>query len=374
MKTVLIVTTVSSTVSAFLMPSIDLLISKGYKVEVATNIQNEHFVKKLEDNRVVVHHIPFNRSIKSLENIKAYLKMKKLFKKREYSFVHTHTPIASFLTRLASRYRVIYTAHGFHFNEHGSNISNLLYKTVEKIGAKKTNRLIVINKDDYEASKQIICPEKVRFIKGVGVDTKEYSLEVIDRMTQMEFKKELGISGDKKIITHIAEFNDNKRQIDIIYAAKKLREVYGNNFVILLIGRGPNGNYICNKIRELNVEHNVQYLGYRKDINKILSITDVGLLVSLREGLPRSVMEMMTMKVPVVVTNIRGNRDLIQDGYNGFLVDVRAPDQIANKCCEILTNKELAKKFGANSYKRIVEEYSLQRILEELGQVYKELE
>lgn len=374
MKTVLIVTTVSSTVSAFLMPNIDLLISKGYKVEVATNIQNEHFMKTLEDNKVVVHHIPFNRSIKSLENIKAYLKMKDLFKKKEYSFVHTHTPIASFLTRLASQYRVIYTAHGFHFNENGSNISNLVYKMVEKIGAKKTNRLIVINKDDYEASKQIICPEKVRFIKGVGVDTAEYNLEVIDRMTQMELKQELGISENTKIITHIAEFNDNKRQIDILYAAIKLREVYGDNFVILLIGKGPNGNYICNKIRELNVDYNVQYLGYRKDINKILSITDVGLLVSLREGLPRSVMEMMTMKVPVVVTNIRGNRDLIQDGYNGFLVDVRAPDQIANKCYEILTNKGLAKSFKINSYKKIVEEYSLQRILGELGEVYKELE
>ncbi|KAB2439565.1 glycosyltransferase family 4 protein [Bacillus luti] len=374
MKTVLIVTTVSSTVSAFLMPNIELLISKGYKVEVATNIQNEHFVKTLEDNKVVIHHIPFNRNIKSLENIRAYLKIKDLFKKREYSFVHTHTPIASFLTRLASQYRVIYTAHGFHFNEHGSNISNFLYKMVEKIGAKKTNRLIVINKDDYEASKQIICPEKIRFIKGVGVDTAEYNLEVIDRMTQMELKQELGISENTKIITHIAEFNDNKRQIDILYAATKLREVYGDNFVILLIGRGPNGDYICNKIRELNVDHNVQYLGYRKDINKILSITDVGLLVSLREGLPRSVMEMMTMKVPVVVTNIRGNRDLIQDGYNGFLVDVRAPDQIANKCYEILTNKELAKSFKINSYKKIVEEYSLQRILGELGEVYKELE
>lgn len=374
MKTVLIVTTVSSTVSAFLMPNIDLLISKGYKVEVATNIQNEHFVKNLEGNKVVVHHIPFNRSIKSLDNLKAFLQMKVLFKQREYSFVHTHTPIASFLTRLASRYKVIYTAHGFHFNENGTNISNLVYKTVEKIGAKKTNRLIVINKDDFEASKQIISSEKVRFIKGVGVDTEEYNLEIMGRMNQIEFKKELSIDVNVKIITHIAEFNDNKRQIDILYAAKKLKEVYGDNFLVLLIGRGPNVDYICNKIGELNLNNNVQYLGYRKDINRILSITDIGLLVSLREGLPRSVMEMMTMKVPVVLTNIRGNRDLIQDGYNGFLVDVRAPDQIANKCYEILTNKELVKKFGTNSYKRIVEEYSLQRILEELGEVYKELE
>ena len=373
MKTALIVTTVSSTISAFLMPSIDLLISKGYKVEVATNIQNENFVKALR-NEVIVHHVSFNRSVKSLENVKAYFQIKKLLRMNTYSFIHTHTPIASLLTRLASKYKVIYTAHGFHFNENGSKVSNLVYKTAEKIGAKKTDRLIVINKDDYEVSKQIISPEKVRFIKGVGVDMKEYDPEIVDYMTKIELKKELGICESTKIITHIAEFNDNKRQIDIVYAAEKLREMYGDDFIILLLGRGSKVDCICNKISELNLRHNVRYLGYRSDVNQILSFTDVGLLVSLREGLPKSIMEMMSMKVPVVVTNIRGNRDLIQDGYNGFLVDVRAPEQIANRCYEILTNSELAEKFRVNSYKKMVEEYSLERILEELEKVYCELE
>ncbi|PEB56281.1 glycosyltransferase family 1 protein [Bacillus pseudomycoides] len=373
MKTALIVTTVSSTISAFLIPSIKLLISKGYKVEIATNIQNENFVKVLGDE-IVVHHVSFSRSVKSFENVKAYFQIKKLLRKNTYSFIHTHTPIASLLTRLVSKYKVVYTAHGFHFNENGSSVSNLVYKIAEKIGAKKTDRLIVINKDDYEASKQIISPDKVRFIKGIGVDMKEYDPEIIDYMTKMELKKELGISESTKIITHIAEFNDNKRHIDIVHAAEKLREIYGNDFVILLLGRGPNVDFICNKIRELNLDYNVQYLGYRKDINRILSITDVGSLVSLREGLPRSVLEMMSMQVPVVVTNIRGNRDLIQDGYNGFLVDVRAPEQIANRCYEILTNSELAEKFRINSYEKIIEGYSLERVLEELEKVYQELE
>ncbi|MDZ4638356.1 glycosyltransferase family 1 protein, partial [Bacillus cereus] len=98
MKKALIVTTVSPTITSFLIPSIDLLINKGYKVEVATNILDGSFRQKIPEE-VVINHIPFSRNIKSLDNIKAYFKMKKLLNKNKYSLIHTHTPIASFLSR-----------------------------------------------------------------------------------------------------------------------------------------------------------------------------------------------------------------------------------------------------------------------------------
>ncbi len=73
------------------------------------------------------------------------------------------------------------------------------------------------------------------------------------------------------------------------------------------------------EIKSRQLEDYVFCLGYREDIDNILSITDIGLLVSLREGLPKSVMEMMAMEIPLVVTDIRGNRDLVINGENGVL-------------------------------------------------------
>ncbi|HDR7983220.1 glycosyltransferase family 4 protein [Bacillus cereus] len=375
MKKALVVTTVSSTIKAFLIPQISLLRSKGYKVEIATHVMGDlsEFQKHIQNT--VVHNVPFNRNAKSLENVYAYKMIKKIIRNTEYDLIHVHTPIAAFLTRLASTNRntVVYTAHGFHFNENGSSISNFIYKTMEKIAATKTDKLVVINKDDYEIGKSIIDPSKLQYIKGVGVDMNEYNKDIIDDKEKIAFKRELGINRDTKVITHIAEINSNKRQIDTVLAAEKLREMYGDNFVVLLAGRGPLHESIKEKIQELGLEKYVKCLGFRNDINKILSITDIGMLISLREGLPKSVMEMMAMKIPVLLTNIRGNRDLVKHNENGILVDIKSPNQIAEGWHRILTDSILANQFKEKSYNKILNEYSLEKVLYNLGRLYDEL-
>ncbi|MRD36055.1 glycosyltransferase [Bacillus thuringiensis] len=375
MKKALVVTTVSSTIKAFLIPQISLLRSKGYKVEIATHVMGDlsEFQKHIQNT--VVHNVPFNRNAKSLENVYAYKMIKKIIRNTEYDLIHVHTPIAAFLTRLASTNRntVVYTAHGFHFNENGSSISNFIYKTMEKIAATKTDKLVVINKDDYEIGKSIIDSSKLQYIKGVGVDMNEYNEDIIDDKEKIAFKRELGINRDTKVITHIAEVNSNKRQIDTVLAAEKLREMYGDNFVVLLAGRGPLHESIKEKIQELGLEKHVKCLGFRNDINKILSITDIGMLISLREGLPKSVMEMMAMKIPVLLTNIRGNRDLVKHNENGILVDIKNPNQIAEGWHKILTDSILANQFKEKSYNKILNEYSLEKVLYDLGRLYDEL-
>lgn len=375
MKKALVVTTVSSTIKAFLIPQISLLRSKGYKVEIATHVMGDlsEFQKHIQNT--VVHNVPFNRNAKSLENVYAYKMIKKIIRNTEYDLIHVHTPIAAFLTRLASTNRntVVYTAHGFHFNENGSSISNFIYKTMEKIAATKTDKLVVINKDDYEIGKSIIDPSKLQYIKGVGVDMNEYNEDIIDDKEKIAFKRELGINRDTKVITHIAEINSNKRQIDTVLAAEKLREMYDDNFVVLLAGRGPLHESIKEKIQELGLEKHVKCLGFRNDINKILSITDIGMLISLREGLPKSVMEMMAMKIPVLLTNIRGNRDLVKHNENGILVDIKSPNQIAEGWHKILTDSILANQFKEKSYNKILNEYSLEKVLYDLGRLYDEL-
>ncbi|MGX5479994.1 glycosyltransferase family 4 protein [Bacillus thuringiensis] len=375
MKKALVVTTVSSTIKAFLIPQISLLRSKGYKVEIATHVMGDLSEFQRHIQNTVVHNVPFNRNAKSLENVYAYKMIKKIIRNTEYDLIHVHTPIAAFLTRLASTNRntVVYTAHGFHFNENGSSISNFIYKTMEKIAATKTDKLVVINKDDYEIGKSIIDPSKLQYIKGVGVDMNEYNEDIIDDKEKIAFKRELGINRDTKVITHIAEINSNKRQIDTVLAAEKLREMYGDNFVVLLAGRGPLHESIKEKIQELGLEKHVKCLGFRNDINKILSITDIGMLISLREGLPKSVMEMMAMKIPVLLTNIRGNRDLVKHNENGILVDIKSPNQIAEGWHKILTDSILANQFKEKSYNKILNEYSLEKVLYDLGRLYDEL-
>lgn len=182
-------------------------------------------------------------------------------------------------------------------------------------------------------------------------------------------KVELSIKKKDKVITHIGEFNNNKRQIDVLNAVNELNK-YSNDLKVLLIGRGPNLNFIKSKVKEFNLDDKVKVLGYRRDIKELLAITDIGLLVSLREGLPRSVMEMMSMKIPVIVTNIRGNRDLINDKREGFHIPVKSPDKLSEQLLTLIQDDKLREEMGIKGRKKIVNHFSLENILGEMKKIY----
>jgi glycosyltransferase involved in cell wall biosynthesis len=342
-------------------------------VEIATNTENEQgFSEELK--HVNVHHIPFSRSLLDKSNCRAIFEARQLLKQNKYDVIHVHTPIASFISRLAApkMTKKVYTAHGFHFNENGRIFTNYLFWAAEKIAGFKTDKLIVINKEDVTAARKIVPGNKIEYVKGVGIDTDQYHPSIFADDKKSNLKNELDIPADHKVITHIAGFNDNKRQIDVVNACKILKQKY-EAFTILLVGTGPTLNHIKQEIKNKNLEDHIKCIGYRKDIDKILSITDVGLLVSLREGLPRSVMEMMAMKVPVVLSDIRGNRDLVENNKNGFLVPAKNPDKIAEKCFTLLTNVKSANQFSERSYQIILNEFSLKPILKRMDSVYKDL-
>lgn len=374
MRKILIVTTVDRTIRAFLLPHIKHLQANNYKVELATNITDLNIKKEIKEalGDVTIHYIPFQRRIFSILNLKAFFLVKRLIK-NNYDLIHVHTPIASFITRLASSksQKVIYTAHGFHFNEHGNRLTNIFYWIAEKLAGYKTSKLIVINEDDVLQAQRIVPSYKVEYIKGVGIDTDQYNPIKFSGNDKQLFKSMLTIPQDFKVITHIAEFNNNKRQIDVVRACEFIKQDC-EKFIVLLIGTGSTLNYIKQEIKNRDLEKHIKCLGYRNDIDKLLSITDIGLLPSLREGLPRSVMEMMAMRVPVIITDIRGNRDLVKDGYNGFLVPIKSPEIIAKRCLKLMEDEKLSKIFARRSYKKLYGEFSLDKVLGKMTQIYQQ--
>lgn len=344
----------------------------GYDVSIATFIKDPQVIKKDFPN-MTLHHVPFTRDLHPIKNLKAYTTLRNLLREGQYDMVHVHTPIAAFLVRMAApkKQQTIYTAHGFHFQEHGSKLTNLVYYIAEKLAASKTTKLIVINEEDYRKAQRILPVEKIHYLHGVGLDTEQYNPRNYTDDIKRNIRKELGIAQDTIVITHLAEFNDNKRQIDIVLAAEELKK-QSKDFVFLLLGDGPLTTEIKNEIRNRQLEDYVHCLGYRDDINQILSITNIGLLVSLREGLPKSVMEMMAMEIPLVVTDIRGNRDLVENGENGYVIPIKDPISLMEACLDLIQNDELTRLgMGRKGRARILEKYELKLILGELERIYE---
>ncbi|NTR95919.1 glycosyltransferase family 4 protein, partial [Enterococcus faecium] len=326
MKRVLIVASVASMIDQFNMENIKLLLSLGYKVEVAANFENpgnmsvqkkELLTAKLKQMRVKIHQIDFSRNMKQVKNhLIAYKQLKKVVADNKIDIIHCHSPIGGAISRLVGKtnnVKVIYTAHGFHFYKGAPLINWMLYFPIEYYLSKYTDQLIVINQEDYVRARKLFPIKNVHLVHGVGVDIKKIENIEIDRQQK---KLELKILNEQIVLLSIGELNDNKNHELVIDCLKDFNNV---NFKYLICGDGVLKEKLQAKIKQYDLEDKVELLGYRTDILELLKICDFFIFPSKREGLPVSIMEAMACRVPVIGSKIRGNSDLIQDNINGFL-------------------------------------------------------
>lgn len=373
MKKVLFVATVASHIKTFHEPFLKLFKENDYKTYVAANWN-------LKENNKIAYcdefiQIPIKRSPYSTQNIKAINELKKLIKKEKFDIVHCHTPMGSVVARLAAKEarkngtRVIYTAHGYHFYKGAPFINWLLYYPVEKWLAKYTDTQITITQEDYDLAKKKFKIKDLHLVHGVGLDEEKFNI-LISNEEKENLKQELKIDDKSVVCTYVAELNKNKNQQLLIKAIKRLKDD-NNNVTLLLVGKGKYEQKLLKLIKKLNLEENVKLLGYRSDIVKILSITDIYLASSLREGLPVNVMEAMYMGLPIIAVDNRGHRELVQHNENGFIVEQNsAMENNMSSYLKLLVNdKNLRYQFGKDS-KEKVREYTLNNVINSMNKIY----
>ncbi len=140
------------------------------------------------------------------------------------------------------------------------------------------------------------------------------------------------------------------------------------NVHCLIVGKGENEEELKQYVEQHELKH-IHFLGFRCDIPLILSDSDIVTLLSFREGLPRCVMEAMASKKPLVVTNIRGSRDLVQHGINGFVVDLEDDQALIESFIKLIRDPKLREDMGRASFERI-QPYRLENVLAEMEDVY----
>ncbi|MDK3121697.1 glycosyltransferase family 1 protein [Clostridium perfringens] len=369
MKKVLYITTVSRTINAFLVPHIEMLLENGYKVDCATCVDKK--VNQVLINKgVKIFNIPFSRSPLSFGNIKAFKELIKLQKENKYGIVHVHTPVASIYGRLLKirfpKLKTIYTAHGYHFLKGGPKIGWIIYYPIEKMMAKLTDVTININKEDYEITKTKLNSKKCYLINGVGLDLNQY--KPLSKEKQEFKRKELGLEKYDFVVIMIAELNENKNQIQLIKAMELLKDKYPN-IKAISIGEGHKFEELQQEINNRGLKNNFKLLGFRTDVNELINISNIGILLSYREGLPRNIMELMANGKRIVATDIRGNRDIVCNDFIGALVEVNDYEATAK-----VVEKFYLTSANKNKILKEVERYSISNILTELSFVYDSLQ
>ena len=369
MKRVLYVTTVSRTINAFLIPHIEMLLENEYEVHCACSI-DKPVDEELLNKGVKVFEVPFSRNPLGIGNIKAFKKLNDLQRLYSYDIVHVHTPIASIYGRLLkikhNNIKTIYTAHGYHFFKGGSKLGWLLYYPIEKVMARLSDAVININSEDYKITKNKIKPKKCYFVNGVGIDLKKYRKLSEDRISSI--KESLGLKANDFVVLMIAELNKNKNHIQIINAIERLKDKYPN-IKLLCAGDGENINYLSEQIISKDLQNSIFMLGYRQDINNLINISDVGILMSYREGLPRNLMEFMACGRKVIATNIRGCRDIVCSESVGTLVEVGNAKATADAIEKYYLAKD--RKFVISDE---INKYDIGSVNSQLYSVYEEIE
>jgi glycosyltransferase involved in cell wall biosynthesis len=367
------VTTVPDTLRGFLLPFAAHFRRRGFRVDaMARGVSRCHECVAGFDQ---VWEVNWSRNPLDPRNLgTARRRVLEVATAGAYDLIHVHTPVAAFVTRLALRRRgttpgprVIYTAHGFHFYRGGPTLRGAVFRALETLAARWTDYVVVMNREDEEAARGLLPPERVWYMPGIGVDRLRYAPEGVTEAEVAQVRRELDLRVGERLFLMIAEFIPRKRHRDALAAFAHLRRADAR---LAFAGTGPLEESMKRRASELGISGRVHFLGLRRDIPALVRASVAVLLPSEQEGLPRSAMESLSLGVPVVGSRIRGTADLLES-EGGVLVSVGDVAALAGALGRVLDHPEQAREMGRRGRERMAD-YGLDRVIGLHERLYEE--
>jgi len=374
--TLLMVATISATIRGFLTPYAAHFRHMGWRVEAAAN--GATVDPGLEGIFDELHELPLSRSILDVGGIARSMNAISRILASGYDIVHVHTPIASFVTRAAIRRMpaemrpaVVYTAHGFHFYEHGRLATNALFMAAERLAGRWTDRLVVINDQDHAAALKhgIVPRRRLVLMPGIGLDTQWYAPSSVPADEIAESRARVGIDPGTPLFAVVGELSLRKRPFDVVAALGRMKH---RECHLVLLGDGRERPRVEAAIRESGVGDRVHIVGFLADVRPFVAASTALVLASRTEGLPRCVMEALSMEVSVIATDARGSPDLVAPDA-GIIVPVGDVPALARAMDRMLDDPEEARAMAGRGRKRMVERYDLSILIAHHEALYREL-
>lgn len=319
---------------------------------------------------------PLARSINPLRAIKSFAGLYKLFRRERFDMVHVHTPAAAFVGRFAARLagvpRIVYTAHGFYFHEHMPWPKRWLVIAMEWLAGRFTHTLLTQSEEDAATARRLgLCRTGDVMAIGNGSDPTRFRPSN-DESARHRLRAALGINDERPVIIMIGRLVAEKGYPELVEAMHSL-DAY-----LWIIGErlpSDHAREIDDTLRAIEenpeLRRRIKLLGYRTDVPDLLQASDVFVLPSHREGMPRSIIEAMLTGLPVVATNIRGSRELVIDGETGILVPVGATNDLSATLQKLIADSGARSRMGAAGLNRARNHYDeaevIRRQLEHLS-------
>ena len=347
---------------------------KGHRVYAIA--PDSRYKKELEDDGFI--YIQYKMKRESLNPVEELLSIRAIYeaiKPLNLDILQTSTvkpniygTFAGRLAKIPKIYNLVEGMGSFYIDDSLKAKSvRFIIESLYKRATKLSDLTIFVNSDDpeYMIKRGLITPDKVKVIKSVGIDTNEFSPQNVDSKRLAKWREELASDG-KIVVMMVARAIWHKGIREFYEAA----EILGEKANFVLVGDTDSGNPSC-ATEDFLRSGKVNWIGRQSDMITLTALSDIYVLPSYREGVPRTLLEAASMAKPIVATDVVGCKEVVDDGVNGFLVPPKNSKELARAIDRLIEDKALREKFGKASRKKAIEEFDIEKIIKQYLPLYR---
>lgn len=309
----------------------------------------------------------------------AYNRIKNIIKEFKPDIVHTHASKAGALGRKAAAACnvpiIVHTFHGHVFHSYFGKTKTLIFKTIERRLAAKSDAIIAISdiqKEELVKDHRIVKANKVTVIP-LGFDLIPFHEKRLSERTNI--RQRYNISDDTVAIAIVGRLAPIKNHTMFLRGMESVIQRSTKKIKVFIVGDGAERESIENEVRRLNTQYGdfIVMTSWITDIGTFNAGMDLICLTSKNEGTPVSLIEAQAANLPVVTTDVGGVRDIIQDSETGFIVPSDDVHSFAEKVLELIEDEKKRQLMSQNGWTFVKEKFHYETLVRNVRQLYEEL-
>lgn len=320
---------------------------------------------------------PLVREIHPLQDLKALWQLWCCFRRERFDVVHTHSSKTGVLGRLAARLAgvscIVHTVHGFAFPAATSGLQRRIFHAMEWLGARCSHRVICLHEEDARICReQLGLPAEQVVVLANGIDLKKFRPLTVGA-DRAALRRSLGLPVNRQLILMVGRLWEQKNPGGLVAAYRRLWAAGDPGADLVLVGDGELQPELAKVVQEAGLTEHVHFLGWRTDTPELLRTSDIFVLPSRWEGMPLAILEAMGSGLPVVVSDIPGNRHLVEDGAQGLLFPVEDDQALATSLRRLIDQPALRQQLGKAGRQKVVAEHDVQHRVEQMSSLYRQV-
>jgi glycosyltransferase involved in cell wall biosynthesis len=371
------VTTVDMSLDVLLSYQLRRFAAAGFEV-VGVSAPGPHVAALEADG---IRHVPaphLTRSWTPATDARALAELRSLLRRERPAIVHTHNPKSGVLGRVAARAArvpvIVNTVHGLYDQEGASRTRRVTVARAERLAMRLSSQELFQSQEDLEwAVRERMVPAARASWLGNGVDLHRFDGARVDPGMVARLR---GAWGGSPVVGAVGRLVAEKGYLELFDAWRRVRAAH-RDAVLVVVGPEEPGkadaleSHVIRRARGDGVVFHGE--GSREEMPALYAALDLFVLASHREGMPRSAIEASAMRVPVVATDIRGCREVVDDGVTGTLVPARDAAALAGAIGTLLEDRPRAEAMGAAGRERALDLFDEAAVVERTLQVYRRL-